>query len=80
MSERTVFLFNITGWVLFYICALLFMYNAIQGRDLIYFLGSLAFLIACVVFTIPMFVNHKKYLQLREEHRKGIDPRKRAEM
>jgi len=62
MSDRTVYLLNLTGWVLFFICALLFMYNSILAHDLIYFLGCCAFLIACVVFTIPLVVNRRKYL------------------
>jgi Ca2+/Na+ antiporter len=44
----------IYGWVLFVVCALFFMAASLKNRDLLTFLGSVIFLVACLVFLVPL--------------------------
>lgn len=44
----------IFGWVLFVVCALFFMAAGWKNRDLLTFLGSVIFLVACLVFLVPL--------------------------
>jgi hypothetical protein len=46
--------FHLTGWILFLICAFLFLYVAVRDSDLILALASLVFLAGCVAFLIPL--------------------------
>lgn len=46
--------YDLVGWVLFLLCALLFLFAAIDDRDPILTLASLLFLGGCVVFLIPV--------------------------
>ena len=49
--ERRV---HLAGWVLFIVCALFFMAAALKNHDTLTLIGSLIFLIACVVFLVPL--------------------------
>jgi hypothetical protein len=53
-------LFHLAGWVLFLICAFLFLYVAIRDRDLILALASLVFLAGCIAFLIPLLKKDRK--------------------
>lgn len=55
MSPRTVWSINFTGWILFTVSALFFTYGAWKAGDTIALLASLAFLIACILFLIPVW-------------------------
>jgi hypothetical protein len=44
----------IGGWILFIVCALFFMAAAWRNQDLLTFIGSLVFLLACLFFLIPL--------------------------
>ena len=46
--------YHLAGWVLFLICAFLFLYVSIRDSDLILALASLVFLGGCVAFLIPL--------------------------
>ena len=46
--------FQLWGWILFVICALLFLASAIQNQDKLAIYASLVFLIACFVFLYPL--------------------------
>lgn len=46
--------FQIWGWALFILCAAFFLFSAARNHDVPYFVGSMIFLIACVVFLIPL--------------------------
>ena len=46
--------FQLWGWMLFVICALLYMVSAIESGSVLGLLGSIVFLIACVLFLIPL--------------------------
>ncbi len=49
--------FQLSGWILFIVCAVLFLISSIQSGDLLLFFGSLVFLIACIFFIIPLIKN-----------------------
>ena len=46
--------FNLLGWILFLVCAVLFVASSIKNHDIIALTASIVFLIACVVFMIPL--------------------------
>ena len=46
--------YHLAGWILFILCALLFILSALQNGDLILTLASLVFLVACILFLIPI--------------------------
>lgn len=46
--------FQIWGWILFLMCAILFLVSSAQSRDVLMLVGSILFLVACVVFMIPL--------------------------
>lgn len=53
MSERER-RFQLSGWILFIVCAGFFIASAIHNHDALYPIGSVVFLVACVVFIIPL--------------------------
>lgn len=57
MRPRTVWAFNFTGWVLFTVSAVFFLWGTWRVGDTIGILASLAFLIACIVFMIPAWIH-----------------------
>lgn len=46
--------FQFWGWILFVICAILFTASGVRARDLLTTAASLIFLMACIVFMIPL--------------------------
>lgn len=46
--------FQLWGWLLFVVCAILFIAASIKNQDALTLMGSLFFLIACVIFLIPL--------------------------
>jgi len=50
---------QIWGWVLFITSALFYGAASLRSRDVIAFMGSLFFLVACFVFLIPFFFQDK---------------------
>ena len=46
--------FQLLGWGLFIFCALLYTASSLESGNTLGLLGSLVFLIACVVFLIPL--------------------------
>ena len=46
--------YEIVGWILFIICAIFFAASSLKNRDILTFIGSIIFLIACIVFLIPL--------------------------
>jgi len=41
------------GWILFLICAVLFIAAGVREGDLLITVGSVLFLVACVLFLVP---------------------------
>jgi hypothetical protein len=52
--------FNLWGWILFVVCAFFFIASSLQGRDLLGLIGSIIFLIACIVFLYPLVTKNKR--------------------
>ncbi len=46
--------FHIWGWILFVICAVFYMASSIESRSMLSLAGSIVFLVACIVFMIPL--------------------------
>jgi len=42
------------GWILFVICGVLFTYSGVRAQDIVTIAASIIFLLACVVFMIPL--------------------------
>ena len=52
--------YHLLGWVLFLVCAFLFLYVAIRDSDVVLALASLVFLAGCVAFLIPLLKKDRK--------------------
>jgi len=46
--------FHLWGWSLFLICAGFFIASSLMDSNLLSLIGSLIFLVACVIFIIPL--------------------------
>ena len=46
--------YQLYGWILFIVCALLFIAASIINREPLVFVGSVIFLLACLFFVIPL--------------------------
>ena len=51
---------QLVGWILFVLCALFFIASSLRNRDVLTFIGSVIFLISCIVFIIPLVRTVKK--------------------
>ncbi len=60
MSERKIWAYNFTGWVLFTVSAVFFLWGTWKAADVIGIIASLAFLVACIVFMIPAWMTRPK--------------------
>ena len=49
--------YHLAGWLLFVVCALFFIAAALRDGDLLILIGSILFLLACMVFLIPLFMS-----------------------
>ena len=45
---------QLAGWLLFIVCALFFIASSVHNRDILTFIGSVIFLVACIVFIVPV--------------------------
>ena len=52
--------FNLWGWFLFLICAVLFVTSAVKNGDILYLIGSIVFLVACLIFILPLLIKRIK--------------------
>jgi len=48
---------HIAGWVVFILSAFAFIASSLRSGDILGLLGSVLFLIACIIFLIPFFIN-----------------------
>jgi uncharacterized Tic20 family protein len=60
--------FQIAGWILFVICAVFFIASSLKNHDTLTFIGSVIFLIACIVFLIPIFRTYKIAENITEQN------------
>ena len=51
--------YHLAGWILFVICAIFFIISSLKNHDILAFIGSVIFLIACLLFVIPLFTSYK---------------------
>ena len=51
---------HLVGWTLFVLCAIFFIASSLKNGDTLTFIGSVIFLIACMVFLVPLFKTIKK--------------------
>jgi hypothetical protein len=56
--------FQLSGWFLFLLCAVLYLISGIRSKDYISITGSVIFFIACVIFLIPL------NCEILDEHKK----------
>jgi flagellar biosynthesis protein FliQ len=49
------------GWILFVVCAIFFIASSLKNEDTLTFIGSIIFLIACMVFLMPLLGQFKKW-------------------
>jgi len=52
--------YQLAGWILFIICAIFFIASSLKNHDTLSFIGCVIFLIACIVFLIPLVRPNKK--------------------
>ena len=57
MTPRTVWYYNFAGWVLFTLSALGFTWTTWKAGDMIGLAASLFFLVACLVFLVPVWAH-----------------------
>jgi len=57
MSPRAVWALTVLGWVLFTVSAIAFLVAALSDGGPVEVIASLAFLVACIVFLIPVVAN-----------------------
>ncbi len=46
--------YQLAGWTLFVLCAACFIVSSVQHGDLLALVGSAIFLVACIVFLVPL--------------------------
>jgi hypothetical protein len=51
--------YQIGGWILFIICAIFFVASSLKNQDTLTFIGSIIFLVACIIFLIPLAKSKK---------------------
>lgn len=51
--------YQLIGWILFIICAIFFAASGLKNHDILTFIASVIFLIACIVFLIPLLKSKK---------------------
>lgn len=47
-------IFQLIGWLLFVVCALFYIFSGLRNQDYLTLAGSIIFLVACIVFLIPV--------------------------
>ena len=55
MTARKAWNWNFTGWILFTLSAIFFLWVSVEIVDWKSILASLFFLVACVVFLVPVW-------------------------
>jgi hypothetical protein len=44
--------YEIVGWILFILCAIFFIASSLKNHDMLTFVGSIIFFVACIIFLI----------------------------
>lgn len=54
MNSRSKHAFEFIGWLIFVASALFFLASTIRSGDILSIVGSVLFLVACIVFMVPL--------------------------
>lgn len=57
---KRAWIFNMVGWILFIICALLYSISSYLARDMIGLMGGAFFLVGCITFIVPLMEDDNK--------------------
>jgi len=52
--------YHLSGWILFVVCAIFFIASSLKNHDILTLIGGAIFLIACIVFLIPLVTPDRK--------------------
>jgi predicted membrane channel-forming protein YqfA (hemolysin III family) len=52
--------YQLLGWILFILCAIFYILSSLKNHDTLTFIGSVIFLVACITFLIPLFMQNNK--------------------
>jgi predicted membrane channel-forming protein YqfA (hemolysin III family) len=52
--------YHLWGWILFIVCAMFFIASGLKNQDILTLTGSVVFLIACILFIIPLVNSNNK--------------------
>ena len=52
-------LMHLVGWLLFVLCAIFFIASSLKNHDSLALIGSVVFLVSCIVFIVPLVVKIK---------------------
>lgn len=63
--------YQIVGWILFTICAIFFIASSLKNHDVLTFIGSVIFLIACIVFFIPLVRSSERTENDKKSYKKA---------
>jgi hypothetical protein len=58
-QRKSESLYQVCGWILFIICAGFFIASSIKNRDNLALVASIIFLAACLIFIIPLWIQHR---------------------
>ena len=58
--------YALTGWLLFILCAVFYLASSLKNHDLLAVIGSVLFLLACLVFMIPLVWPDKETVRKAE--------------
>lgn len=61
--------FQLLGWILFIVCAICFIASGWKNQDILSFVGSIVFFIACIFFVIPLVGKYQQLKQLDHSDR-----------
>ncbi|MEX0921619.1 MAG: hypothetical protein WD489_08675 [Rhodovibrionaceae bacterium] len=59
MDERSEHRFHLWGWIVFVVCAFFFIATTALAGDVLGVIASLLFLLACVLFLIPLLAKDR---------------------
>jgi uncharacterized membrane protein YhaH (DUF805 family) len=52
--------FQLWGWILFTVCAGFFIASSVESRSVLSLVGSVIFLVACIVFMVPLVTKRNR--------------------
>lgn len=65
-DEKRDLNYQLWGWILFILCAFIFIASSVRMGDMLMLIGSLFFLVACILFLIPLLTKLKSRSPYRD--------------